>query len=162
MINLTPHHLIKYLCIIIIVTIILYMIPTDKLELSRIILIALAAAAFAFILDLLFSYQGYEFMDLDSANMDSVNMEAVNMELESEMMNVPISQAMPYDPYNIFDMDRTGQPVPYSYITQEQDADAYYSETGLAGYYLANNGEFVDSENNMDYANVSTVLAENQ
>lgn len=54
MLNLTPQHIIKYLSIVLIVAIILYMIPGEKLETNQIVMVAFSAAVFSLILDLFF------------------------------------------------------------------------------------------------------------
>ena len=51
---LTMHHIIKYLSIALIVAIILFMMPGEKLEITHIITIAFVAALFSFILDLIY------------------------------------------------------------------------------------------------------------
>ena len=52
MLNLTPQHIIKYLTIALIVAVILYIMPGEKLEMNYIILVSMGAAMFSFILDL--------------------------------------------------------------------------------------------------------------
>lgn len=53
--NLTLHRIIKYLSIALIVAIILFMMPGEKLENSHIVGIAFGAALFSFILDLFYN-----------------------------------------------------------------------------------------------------------
>ncbi len=121
--NLTLNHILKYLSVAIVVAIILNVIPGDKLETNYIALVALGAAVFTFVLDLIFSYFGME-----------------------SMTNV-----MPYDPYNIYNIANKEveaniamDPRRYQYIDRETDGNDYKIETGLPGYYLINNGEYSD------------------
>lgn len=123
MVNLTLNHILKYLSVAIIVAIILLAFPENELDKNYIALVALGAAVFTFLLDLIFSYFRQE-----------------------NMANV-----MPYDPYNIYNIVNKEveasilmDPKRYQYITRDQDGKLYYDETGIPGYYLINNGEFSD------------------
>ena len=137
---LTLTNILKYLSVAIVVAIILFVMPGDKLDKNNIALIALGAAVFSLVLDLLFSYLRKESMD-----------------------NVQGFNPSPYDPRNIYGIDnelplinKNIDPKQYQFIDREEDGILYYKETGLPGYYLINNGEF--SDGNVAFDTSSSVI----
>ncbi|ARF09508.1 hypothetical protein Indivirus_1_131 [Indivirus ILV1] len=135
MLNLTLNHILKYLSVAVIVAIILNVAPGEKLEPTHVAGIAVSAAIFTFLLDLIGNYFGMELM----------------------------SNVQPYDPYNIYNIagreletNEAMDPRRYQYIDRQMDEDAYKNETGLPGYYLVNNGEYNDG--NVPYDTSSELI----
>lgn len=116
MLNLTPNHIIKYLSVAIIVAIILFMIPGEKLEMRYIVTVAFAAALFSFILDLL--YRWYR------SSTVSEHMEAIP-ELKKKRSCV--------------------RPSHYSDLAHDYYGSYLNGSTQIPGYYLINNGRFSEA-----------------
>jgi hypothetical protein len=118
MLNLTPQHIIKYLSVALIVAVILYIIPGEKLEMNYIILVSMSAAIFSFILDLLSKWY------IDGQR--SEGMEETQEYGSNETKVVPRQ---------------------FVTTTEEQDYanTGLNYDNDLPGYYLINNGKYSDN-----------------
>ena len=118
MFNLTPQHIIKYLSVALIVAVILYLIPGEKLEMNYIILVAMGAATFSFILDVLSQWY-------------------MNGKRTEGMEEVLRENVLPQIPF----------PRQINMSTEEQDYSntGLNYNNDLPGYYLINNGNYSDN-----------------
>ena len=116
MFKLTPQHIIKYLSVALIVAVILYMLPGEKVETNYIIMVSLVAALFSFVLDILSEWY---MRKKTKENMSDIE------------MNYP-------DPLMVADK--------YGMSTEQQDYanTGLNYDNDLPGYYLVNNGKYSD------------------